>query len=119
MSGPRRYGQPTGSRRMIAIAAVGIIVVIGLFSLRYLGHGPSRSVPLAKIETPSEIAGALQDMQSSQQQIIDELQMTRDRVARQQAEINKLMLDLQDVTQKMDTLRNGFAREPEPQPGRR
>lgn len=117
MSGPRRYGQQPGGKRMIAIAAAVIGIVIGLASHRYLGSsGPN---PLSRIETTADVANALQDMQSSQQQMIDELQITRDHIAKQQAEIRKLTLDLQDATQKLDTLRNSFASEPAPAIGRR
>jgi uncharacterized coiled-coil protein SlyX len=113
MSGPRRY-KPSGSWRVLAVVASGIFIVIGIAGLRYYRGDSARVATAPRLETSAALADAIQDLQATQQQVIDELQITRDRVVAQDIEIKKLTSDLQGITQKMDTLRNSFASEPLP-----
>lgn len=115
MSGPRRYQRQPGSRRIIAIAALGILVVVGIVVLRYYrgdtGHVAGRN---SQAETAAGMADAFQELQAVQRQLVDELQMTRERVSSHELHIRRLTFELQDMTQKLDALRNAFASEPMP-----
>jgi uncharacterized coiled-coil protein SlyX len=118
MSGPRRYQRQPGSWRIVAIAALGISVVVGIVVLRYYRGDAGRVAGrMQNVETAAGMADALQELQAVQRQVIDELQMTRERVTAHEQHIRKLTFELQDMTQKLDALRNAFASEPSPGSG--
>ena len=99
--------------RRIAIAVIlGIALVFGLAGWRYF-TGQSKTVGLAKPSPPIAAkapaaepvnSASLNQVELSQQLLVDDLQMLQGRVSSQEAEIKRLKDELLALSQKYDAL---------------
>jgi hypothetical protein len=108
--------------RHIAIAAIiGIGLVFGLASWRYF-NGETEPAQLVRAATPvvakpappatpSDASASLNQVEMSQQLLVDDFQLLQSRVARQDAEIKRLRSELETLSQKYDAL-SSFASTP-------
>jgi hypothetical protein len=118
--------------RRVAIAVVlGITAVFALAGWRYLS-GESQAVSTARVPVvaaakPQALVGAsdasasLNQLDLSQQLLVDDLQLLQGRVAAQDTEIKRLRNELQALSQKYETLSSfastvSAAKEVKPEP---
>jgi hypothetical protein len=111
----------TGQRIAIAVI-VGIAVVFGLAGWRWFSGAAEKpqvarpAAPVAKPATPAAAAATeppalLTQLESTQQNVVDDLQFMQSRVAKQDAEIKRLRAELEALSQRYDTL-TSFASTP-------
>jgi hypothetical protein len=112
-------------RRITFAVIAGIAVVFGLAGWRYFNGDSEKpqpqvarpAAPVAKPSAPPVAAAAettpalLNQFESTQQNLVDDLQTTQARVARQDAEIKRLRAELDALSQRYDTL-SSFASTP-------
>ena len=112
-------------RRITFAVIAGIAVVFGLAGWRYYNGDTEKPqpqvarpvAPLAKPSTPPATAMAeatpalLNQFETTQQNLVDDLQTVQTRVARQDAEIKRLKAELDALSQRYDTL-SSFASTP-------
>jgi hypothetical protein len=108
--------------RRIAIAVIlSIAVVFGLAGWRWFSGAAEKpqiakpAAPVAKPATPAvaatETPALLNQLESTQQNVVDDLQFMQSRVAKQDAEIKRLRAELDTLSQRYDTL-SSFASTP-------
>jgi hypothetical protein len=102
---------------------LGIAVVFGLAGWRWFSGAAEKpqvarpAAPVAKPAAPaaaataSETPALLTQLESTQQNVVDDLQFTQARVAKQDAEIKRLRAELEALSQRYDTL-TSFASTP-------
>jgi uncharacterized coiled-coil protein SlyX len=100
---------------------VGIAVVFGLAGWRWFSGAAEKpqlarpAAPVAKPGTPAaaatETPALLTQLESTQQNVVDDLQFMQSRVAKQDAEIKRLRAELDALSQRYDTL-TSFASTP-------
>ena len=112
-------------RRITFAVIAGIAVVFGLAGWRYFNGDSEKpqpqvarpAAPVAKPSAPPVAVAAettpalLNQFESTQQNLVDDLQTTQARVARQDAEIKRLRAELDALSQRYDTL-SSFASTP-------
>jgi hypothetical protein len=112
-------------RRITFAVIAGIAVVFGLAGWRYFNGDTEKpqpqvarpAVPVAKPSAPPVAVAAettpalLNQFETTQQNLVDDLQTTQARVARQDAEIKRLRAELDALNQRYDTL-SSFASTP-------
>jgi hypothetical protein len=112
-------------RRITFAVIAGIAVVFGLAGWRYFNGDTEKpqpqvsrpAAPVAKPTAPPAAAAAeatpalLNQFETTQQNLVDDLQTTQTRVARQDAEIKRLKAELDALSQRYDTL-SSFASTP-------
>jgi hypothetical protein len=108
--------------RHIAIAAIiGIGLVFGLASWRYF-HGETEQAQVVRTATPvvarpappgapSDASASINQVEMTQQILVDDFQLLQGRVTRQDAEIRRLRTELEALGQKYDAL-SSFASTP-------
>ena len=111
--------------RHLAVAAIlGIALVFGLASWRFF-NGEAEQVQAARQATPvvarpavpaapaapTEAAASLNQVEMTQQILVDDFQLLQGRVVRQDAEIKRLRTELETLSQKYDAL-SSFASTP-------
>ena len=111
----------TGQRVAIAVI-LGIAVVFGLAGWRWFSGAAEKpqvakpAAPVARLATPAvaaatETPALLTQLESTQQNVVDDLQFMQARVAKQDAEIKRLRAELDTLSQRYDTL-TSFASTP-------
>ena len=112
-------------RRITFAVIAGIAVVFGLAGWRYFNGDSEKpqpqvarpAAPVAKPSAPPVAVAAettpalLNQFESTQQNLVDDLQTTQARGARQDAEIKRLRAELDALSQRYDTL-SSFASTP-------
>jgi hypothetical protein len=112
-------------RRITFAVIAGIAVVFGLAGWRYFNGDSEKpqpqvarpAAPVTRPSTPPAVAAAeatpalLNQFETTQQNLVDDLQTTQTRVARQDAEIKRLRAELDALSQRYDTL-SSFASTP-------
>jgi septal ring factor EnvC (AmiA/AmiB activator) len=97
----------------LALLAVALVAILGIYE----------SIPLKQRNTavaaaaPDPTAQAIRDLQTSQQQAIDQLKGLQQTVSAGQVETRRLSEELTDLTRKLEALQQSFAsaqRTPEP-----
>lgn len=109
----------TGRRITIAVL-LGIALVFGLAGWRYF-NGEAEKPTLAKAAVPvgkplaptvaGETSTSLNQVEMTQQILVDDLQLMQGRVSKQETEIKRLKAELEALGQRYDTL-NSFASTP-------
>jgi uncharacterized coiled-coil protein SlyX len=97
---------------VIAAAALAIVTVFGIASWRYYQGDSSASPPkTAKERSALARESDLLELQASQQQLIDDIQLLQGRIASQQYDIQRLSEELKAATEALSSLRNAFAKD--------
>ena len=113
----------TGQRVTLAVI-IGIALVFSLAGWRWFNGDAEKAQvarPAAPVARPAastvamapatETPALLNQLESTQQNLVDDLQFTQTRVARQDAEIKRLRAELDALSQRYDTLAS-FASTP-------
>jgi len=111
----------TGRHIMLAVI-IGIALVFSLAGWRWFSGEAAKAqvarpaAPVAKqiapaiaataAAVPTETPALLNQLESTQQNLVDDLQFTQNRVAKQDAEIKRLRAELEALSQRYDTLRS-------------
>jgi hypothetical protein len=108
----------TGRRITLAVI-IGIALVFGLAGWRWF-NGEAEKAQLARPAAPvarpaagtvavapaTETPALLNQLESTQQNLVDDLQFTQARVAKQDAEIKRLRTELEALSQRYDSLKS-------------
>jgi hypothetical protein len=109
-------------RHILVAASVAIAAVFGLASWRHF-NGETEQVHAARPATPvvakpaapavaaSEASASINQVEMTQQILVDDFQLLQGRVAKQDAEIRRLRAELEGLSQKYDAL-SSFASTP-------
>jgi hypothetical protein len=109
----------TGRNVTLAVI-VGIALVFGLAGWRWFNGEAEKAqvmrpaAPIAKAVAstvaapppPAEAPALLNQLEYTQQNLVDDLQFTQNRVAKQDAEIKRLRAELEALSQRYDTLKS-------------
>ena len=108
----------TGRHIMLAVI-IGITLVFGLAGWRWFNGEAEKAqvvrpaAPVAKqaattvaTAPPTETPALLNQLEFTQQNLVDDLQFTQNRVAKQDAEIKRLRAELETLSQRYDTLKS-------------
>ena len=109
--------------RHIAIAAIlGIGLVFGLASWRYFNGETEQQAQVVRTAAPivakpaaptapTDASASLNQVEMTQQLLVDDFQLLQGRVAKQDAELRRLRAELETLSQKYDAL-SSFASTP-------
>ena len=108
---------PIGRRLLPVIAICGFLVVATGLILWATGGNSAAVVSQGVASAPAvrnDIAERTSDLEVTQQQAVDQLQVVQDQLAAQQAETRKLTSQLEALTEKLDVLQQTVSNIPAP-----
>jgi peptidoglycan hydrolase CwlO-like protein len=111
MAGQSNYQDPGVERqpRRTQLSILLVLALIAVASLATLAIYKSVPVNERQAAAPNENAQAIRDLQTSQQQIRDQLKAVQQTVASDQAEMKRLSEEITSLNAKLETLQQSFA----------